>query len=217
MGIVTTKDVIMLYSFTIAPLVIFVAMTLNYFFKQDTLSKRRKKKSITRNLMKLFFLMFGIVLFSIVVQYFTASVSTMYLLDGGELLYPFPYMAFGESTLVLPYDVLLDMIAVCTLLFTGAEGVTSSLKTINVPKGTKARLPENKRTRVRYLVNLWLFLFIVSTVYQSLIDPSIVVFEIKKVLLGLSTAITVLFAAEKSSSVLENVELKNKPITGQNA
>lgn len=189
------------------PIIIGFMLIIIVYFKVFDKPKKvnkgcKKHMSTSRQLMKLFFILFSIILLSLVVQF-----STAYIIMYNQMGSIQSYGIMNNTYTPIPFDIIINAITACTILFSGAEMVMSSTSSIHKELGSSTKLPENKRIRVSAIVYLWLYVSMVGVFYHFLLGTDIIDFQLKNLFVGLSSACAIMFGANKAHGVFENISV----------
>ena len=136
------KDLTFILLITIPVFLIYIIFTIFYFVKKDPYIKK-PGSGLSRFLLAGIFVMFGIILFDLIMECYSAY-AVEFLLNGGEKF----QQIIGNSLILrnmckayrpAPINVLINGAILCIAVYTGTEGVIASFKTLKVPFNVQRR------------------------------------------------------------------------------
>ena len=204
------KDFVFILCITIPVFLFYVVFTCYYFIKKDPYIKK-DGGGLSRFLLAGIFVMFGLILFDLIMECYSAYAVQFLLNDNGKF-----QEAIGRSLILInmckayrpvPINILINGTIFCIALYTGTEGIIAGMKTLKVEQGLAVELPPIKRTRLSVIFLIWCYLSVVATLYHFLIGSETVEFDILNFYIGLIVNFAILFLAERTPSTLEDVSV----------
>ena len=179
-----------------------------------------KKEKHRIDLILYFFIAISATALLLIYQYamFDLSLNKEHSIFYGLLTFlvgPFIYATSGQNLTItwdvttpfagIPTEVLIGMINVYTLIYGGVEGTSSLGRSISLPSGVSAPMPEYKLKRFRWMILAWAILALLVTIFQAHVSESQfksgVNFNVQWVYYGLASALTAYIYARQAPNI----------------
>ena len=176
------------------------------YFKYIDVRRKGNNVGLSRFCFAGIFTIFGIILFDLIMEFFSAFLCKIDLNNTNSILIE----SIGSLYKSVPVHVLINITIICMAVYTGTEGIIAGLKTLQLDKGMCVELPQIKRKRLSTLFVVWCYLSIVSTLYHFMLGSAEVDFNVYNFYLGLGIDLIILCIAERSPTMLQN-QTNSKP------
>lgn len=202
---------ITLLMLTLPFLLIYIVYSMVYFKKIDKKNVNIvgiKPHGLSRMCFGGIFFMFGIIILNLICQFSMIFLNKMYSdssinLTTDSVLFDFFIKNISNDTKDFHTNILIDFTIACTALYTGAEGIISSVRTLQLPAGMSIELPLIKRKRMSAIFYVWAFIAIMDTLYNGIVGSKEISFYTTEVYVSLGSTLIILFLAERSSSMFK--------------
>lgn len=204
------RDFAFILLITIPFFIFYIVYACIYFTKKDPYVKQ-EGKGLSRFLLSTIFLMFGLILFDLMMECYSAYATQLLTYENST------FKELIKESLILvnackqyrqvPISILINGMIFCTAIYTGTEGIIASIKTLRIEQGLAVELPALKRKRLSVMFLIWCYLSIIATIYQFLVGSDSVEFDLSSFYLGLIINFIILFLAERSPNALEDVSI----------
>lgn len=199
------NDTFLILTSTVPFFVLYVVFAFIYF-KYIDVRRKGNNVGLSRFCFAGIFTIFGIILFDLIMEFFSAFLCKIDLNTNNSILIE----SIGSLYKSVPVHVLINITIICMAVYTGTEGLIAGLKTLQLDKGMCVELPQIKRKRLSTLFVVWCYLSIVSTLYHFMLGSDEVDFNVYNFYLGLGIDLIILCIAERSPTMLQN-QTKSNP------
>lgn len=202
-------DLIACFLLTVPIFLFFVISAILYFKKIDK-PVNEKTHGLSRFALGGVLLIFGMILVDMNVEFISAMIISLSIhgkLNLEELkpvLDSIFFINFIEHYRKIPFDILVLGNIFCTVLYTGAEGLISSFKTLKVPEGICIELPLIKKKRLKFIFLVWYGIAILASIYTIIIGSEEIEFEVALSYTGVISTLIIIIIADRSPTVLQN-------------
>jgi len=175
-----------------------------------------------KDLMLIFYTLLGLIIGVSILQIITyrfsfLSMSNVFHIDIVNFFRTFGFDLNKDSIryqmFKIPLDIIIDSTVLYTLVYGGFEGSTSFIKTLSLPAGNIAAMPNYKIKNFFGMVWAWFFTALLLTIFSLLIeltDTGTVSFFLNKVYIGLGSSSMVYLYGRQAPKITEDLTIKKR-------